>query len=136
MNELKGDLLKAAVTGAVGSLAGYLFLQEGSGSVNLFSIPVPTSLAVGAACAGGSLVADFGHDWILPYINKNQKLSTIESSLLQLGLSGLGTAGVLIYGSGAPVQNLPNMFLLGCGSAVAGDYINSKFITQSVGLLF
>jgi hypothetical protein len=133
---MKGDLVKAAVTGATGALAGYIFLNEGSGSFKLFSLNVPTSLALFAASATGSLAADIAHDYILPNINKDSKLTNIESALLQLGVSGAATSGILVYGAGAPVQNIPNMFLLGAGSAVAGDYINSKFITQSSGLLF
>jgi len=124
------DMIEALVSGGVGIAGGYLFLNESSGNVrffDLFSMPVP--LAIGLAVAGGSLIASQAHDWLLPYINKSEKMSNIESALLQIGISGGGTAAILVYGAHAPVSNIPNMFLLGAGSSVAGEYIYVKFIS-------
>lgn len=111
---LKEDFIKAAVCGATGGLASYLFLGESAGTVPLpfVKIQVPSSVAIGSACAGASLISDLSHDYVLPHINKSQKLSSVESSLLQIGTSGAATAGLLIYGSGAPMSNLPTMFML------------------------
>ena len=86
--------------------------------------------------AGASFIFDLSHDYVLPHINKNQKLTNIESALLQIGTSGAATAEILVYGSQAPNSAIPIAFLTGAASAMAGDYITSKFILGNSNLLF
>ena len=131
------DVIEALVSGGVGVAGAYLFLNESQGSIRFFDlISLPIPVAIGIAVGGGSLIASQAHDWLLPYINKSQRMSNIGSALLQLGISGAGTAAILIYGAKAPVSNLPNMFILGSGSAIAGEYIYTKFISGKSNILF
>lgn len=136
--KFKDDLVKAAVCGTTGALGAYIFLGETAGSarVPFTNLQLPTAAVAGVACAGASVVSDVAHDFVLPHINKSDKLTTVESSLLQIGTSGLATSGLLIYGSGAPASNFMNCFALGAGSAIGGTYIYDKFISGSGSLLF
>ena len=136
MKNLKEDLIKSAVTGVSGAALAYFFLGESQGNVNLFNkINVPVPAAIGVATASGSLISDLSHDYLLPHINKNAKLTNIESALLQLSTSAAGTSGVLLL-SGMPTNNIANAALLGAASSVVGDYVNSKFISPGASLLF
>ena len=137
MTNLVDDGVKALLSGAIGAAAAYiLFDEKGSVNLPLLSIPIPTAAAIGLAVAGGSITADLAHDYLLPHINKSAKLTQIESTLLQIGVTGAATSAIIIYGLGAPVENLPTTFLLGAGSAVAGDYIDVKLFKTTASSLF
>ena len=133
---IKEDLMKAFTCGVVGGVASHVFLGRQQVKFPFMNFQMHSSIVVGTAVAGASLISDFMHDMILPHINKNQKLTNIESALLNITTAGLGTAGILIYGTNAPMQTLPLSFVVGAGSVIGGDYIFDKFVSQTSALLF
>lgn len=133
---IKDDLMKAVTCGAVAGVASHLFLTPGQVKFPFMNFQMHTSIVVGSAVAGASLISDFMHDMILPHINKSQKLTNIESALLNIAVAGGATGAILIYGSGASVSGLPMSFMLGAGSVVGGNYIFDKFVSQTSALLF
>lgn len=131
-------LAKAGVTGVVGAAASYVIFGETAGTVPVPFTPVrvPTSIAIGIAVALASLLADVAHDFVFPHILKSARLSTIESALMQIAVSAVATVGLLVYGSGAPKNNIGNMALLGAGSVIGGAYAYDKFLGTGSGNLF
>jgi len=133
--EFKDDLIKAGLSAGIAGVGSYLFLGEANGQTNLpfISYSVPTSLAIGTAVGGASLVSNMAHDYVLPHINKSakSKLTNVESALLQIGTAGAATSIILVYGSNMPPSNLSTSFLVGSASAIAGEYVGDVALGKS-----
>jgi len=132
---MQDDIVRAGISGLTGGLASYTLLNEQGGTASFFGLQLPTSAVIGSSVAIASLLGDTLHDYVLPHISKNNKLNNFESSLLQIGVGGGGTAGILLY-NGAPAQSIPNSFLLGAGSVVGGHYVTDRWILGKSNMLY
>lgn len=140
MSQLSDDLLKAAISGVIAGVGSVIFLGETEGSVPfpVLGFQVPPYIAIGGAVAAADLVSELAHQYVFPLINKSEKLTKIESALLQIGLAGGVTAGLLVYGSSAPrdLTSIGYAFGVGSISVIAGDYAFVNFVKPGGGLLF
>ena len=131
---LKEKVMKGAIAGTIAGVASSALFGE-SGSTTLLGIDMPIPVAIGVANGAASVAADFAHDYIFPHIPGNQKYTTIESTLLGVGVAG-GATTWLLNKENLSLGTAMNGFALGAGSYVAADYIDSKIGGSSDLMLF
>ena len=85
----------------------------------------------GVASAGGSMVGDLAHDYLLNHIPNNQKYSNVESTLLAIGASEAFNSILL-----SPTEANPTiMFGLGSASYIITDYALMNYYGTENGML-
>lgn len=130
---LSDTLRKGLITGGVAAGGGALLFGE-TGQTNFLGYTVPVPVALFAANAASSMLADVAHNYILPSIPGNEKFSNIEAAALGLGVSGASSAYIL-NGTLGTTESM-NSALLGAGSYAAGEWIDNRFFggsSQSLG---
>ena len=125
MNGLTDTSGRAAMAGLAG--AGMSRAYNGSRTVTLprMNTTVPLYVAVGGACAAGSLVSQATHDFILPALSTEERFSESAPALLNAVSAAGGTAGALAVGVDPRVINeLGYAQVIGFGllSSAVGDY--------------
>lgn len=120
--------VKAGLTGGIAAVSAAVLFQ--SDSINLMGVTVPAAAVIGLGAAGGSVVADLAHQYVLPHIPGNEKLADKEAALLSVVASGLGSyaATRLIGNSGFAI--IPTVGV-GAGSFLAGDYVYHHVLSQA-----
>lgn len=115
--------VKAGVTGAIGALASYVMGESSTMAVG--SMIVPTPLVIGVSTGASSIVADYAGEMWYPDTPESQRLMSISSGAVGLGVAGASASLLLNQGFG---DNSLNAFALGAASYAAGDWITNKFI--------
>lgn len=122
-NVLKDYIIKPAFVAGAGYVLTMAYLGEG-GTVSFFGRELDAGVAVGLAAASGSIVSSLSHDYFLPHISSDYKLSNMESTILAPAASGLGA--LLLLG---PIGGLINSdvylqaFIVGAASELSGLYV-------------
>lgn len=123
---MKAAVIKACLAAGIAGIGSVVFYDDSmSNMVNLGFMRLPSPVAVGLAVGGSAVATDIAHAYILPHIPGNAKFANIESMALGIAVSGLGTIGVIRFLSGGGGFDWES-FLLGAGSYVAADYLDSK----------
>lgn len=124
---------KAIYTGVSAGLLSYLLLGE-TGNISLGSMNVPSSVAVGFACAGGSVVSDLTSDYFIDQLDQSASVKSLETNAIKLGVSSAATVGTLYLTSGIS----PNIMgaLTGGASKFLGDSVYHSYDDMILGMLF
>lgn len=125
--KLSKYLVKPIIYGAAGAIATALVTGETNFYVDVFGRPVNALLFIGGACGASSIISDVAGDYILPLIPGNEHFTKTETSLINLGLNGLSTYGILVLTGTADVSNLLVPIGVGAASAVVGEYIHQNY---------
>lgn len=125
---LSDTLRKGLITGGVAAAGGALLFGE-TGATTFFGQAVPVPVALFAANAASSMLADVAHTYLLPSIPGNEKFSNVEAAALGLGVSGASSAYIL-NGNLGTAESM-NSALLGAGSYAAGEWIDNRFFGGS-----
>jgi len=133
-DNMKKKLTKSAVTGGILTIA--TSTMYGSGTLEFMGYQVPSLIPLFLSGAGASMISDYAHDAIYPHLNTTeQKLSDVAAVAAGVGVSGVATAGILAL-TGVPKENLIPAVILGGGSYIAADYIESRFLEKNGMLVF
>lgn len=110
---------KAALTAAVGGVAGML-LVPGGGSVSVLGMQVPQYVGLGIGAGIGSVAGDLAHNYVLPHIPQDQKWIGVETAAVSVGAAAAGAyVGMSMFGS-VPIMT---PLLIGGGSYIGADYL-------------
>lgn len=124
----KEILTKATLTAALAGAAAAFLVP--SGSVSIAGMSVPQAAAIGLGAAGGSVVGDLAHKYILPHIPQNEKYIGAESAAVSIAGSVAGAyLGMNMMGDTPFITAA----LLGGGSYVTSDYLFHHVIDVSSG---
>ena len=132
--DIKNKLVKGVVTGGVMALAGGILY--GNAPVNIFGMTVTAMVPLAGSGFASSVITDYIHEAMpqnLP--TPLQKLEDISSTAMGAVISGVSSVAIMKIGVGLPNENLIGAALLGGGSYVAGDYIQTKFLQDASGKL-
>ncbi len=116
---------KAALTGAIATAASFLLVGDGPASFG--GISIPSSLALGLGAAGGSVVGDLAHQYVLPHIPQDQKYLGIESAAISIGAAAGGAyLASSMFGDYPAITPL----VIGGASYASSDYVYHKLMNQ------
>ena len=111
--------------------AGFASYYIGSdvGKVPLFGMPMSPAVLIGTSVAGASLVSALSHDMVLARI-KGNKYYDLEGKALSMVLTGSATVAVGVATLGSlDMKAMGELFALGAGAEVAGDYAHSMIMS-------
>ena len=135
-DDTKKKLMKSVVTGGVLALAGSI--GYGVDTVQLLGISVPSVVPLFVSGVGSSLISDIAHKKVFPQlVGAGAKLGDLTATALGAGIAGAASVGILQMGVGLP--NTESMFqaaLLGAGSYVAAEYIESRFLETNGAIIY
>lgn len=115
---------KALYTGTIGALGAWLLFSE-TGQSNFLNMQVPSAVAAGLGSAAGSVGSDLFSGFVIgKMLDQDASIKSVEATAVKLGVSGLTTVGALKFASG--IDPSMNGFLLGAGSKMGGDYLNTN----------
>ena len=135
MQKVKKYAVKSALTGAALSIAGSMLF--GNGNVGLAGYELPAAIPLFISGAGASVVSDVVHDYAFPNTpGPTQSLTNLTSVGIGAGLSAAATIGVMKLVAGLPMDRYLEAGLLGAGSYLAADYIESRYIEPGGKLIF
>ena len=122
----KEILTKATLTAALAGAAAAFLVP--SGSVSIAGMSVPQAAAIGLGAAGGSVVGDLAHKYVLPHIPQNEKYIGVESAAVSIAGSIAGAyLGMNMIGE----TPLITAALLGGGSYIGADFLYQHVIDMS-----
>ena len=119
---------KAVLTGAIATAAAALLIP--GGSVSVAGISIPGSVGIGLGAAGGSIVGDLAHKYVLPQIPYSEKYEGIESAGISIAAAAAGSALALSMLGDVPIAT---PILLGGGSFIVGDFVYQKLYSKNTG---
>jgi hypothetical protein len=132
---LKKKLVKSAVTGAILSTA--ITAVYGMGTIPVAGYNLPAIVPAFATGAGASLISDFAHDQLYPHLpGASAKLSDVVAVGAGAGMSAAATVGIMKLAMGLPNESLLPAALLGAGSYVASDWVESRLLESNGKLIF
>jgi len=112
-------------------LSAYLLAKvvSGGSSDRLLYGSMSRALAVGIATGIGSIVANAGHEYVIPHIPQSNRWKTVKTAALNSGLAGAGVWGyvALMDSHVAKVDTLPIIGYSVVGEAI-GHYAYDSFI--------
>ena len=122
-------VMAPAVKGLVaGAFASY-YIGSDVGKVPLFGMPMSPAVLIGTSVAGASLVSTLSHDFVLAKI-KGNKYYDLEGKALSMVLTGGATVAVGVATLGSlDMKAMGELFALGAGAEVAGDYAHSMIMS-------
>ncbi len=123
-------IVKPATSGVAGALFSY-FLMDGSGSVIVADTIISGYVLVGLVIAGSAFVAEYGKEWLAPYLGGMQ-YANFEISIIEPTITGLSTYVLLMWMDKSDFGNFLPAFLLGAGSNVVGDYTYRNWVKNWV----
>jgi hypothetical protein len=128
-HDIKRNLIKGSITGAVDATA--LILMGNGGSSDVFGYNVPIAVPLFVSGVAGSLIADYSTQAVAALIpGFSGAGANIENTIVGASLCGIGNVAIMALLAGMPFEmdKLLPVFLGGAGSYVAADYITEKFL--------
>jgi len=131
----KKTLTKSVINGAI--LAAAASTVYGNGSLIMMGRAVPATLPLFAVGALTSGVNEIIHDQLgTPSINAAYLAGDYSSLLINAGVAGGLTVGIMSSAVGLPSQNYMGAFILGAGSVIGTDLLEKRFLEQNGRLIF
>jgi len=85
------------------------------------------AIALGAGM--GAIVADFAHKYVMPHVTKDEKMQTIDSALLNAGVSAATAVGVVgLMDRDAAMKYWLPISLYAIGGEFIGNYVKNNFV--------
>lgn len=122
-------LTKQATVGGISGAVFHLTHMGKGTNINVRGYNLPLWLFAGAIGMSASIFADMVNSWMLPHINSDKSLQTVESSLIQLGASG----GFYVLASEFLAPGLlrelsvTGLALTGAIANVLGEYVVQRY---------
>lgn len=118
-SKLSEQFLHPVVVGVLGYFGAHM-AGDGNKVVTTFGMEQSLPSYIGLVTAASSLAGESLKQWVLPMLPNNQNYSSLESTFLQPGLTGLvdGTALFLLTGS-----RFMEGAVIGAASEIAGGYL-------------
>jgi hypothetical protein len=134
-------LARPALVGAIAGVSSQMLLFPAGLKVSFMGSNISAATAMGLAAAGGSIVGDLSHDFVLKKLSGQSDVA-LERETLVLGpvLTGLGcvaAVGAFVTGPGPLMQNPMSVIQIagiGAASEVAGEYA-ARFAIPTPGLI-
>jgi len=116
--------------GTVGASAWLLTKVVAGGNSNCVLADGRTCAEAIALGAGmGAIVADFTHKYVMPHVTKNEKMQTIDSLLLNAGVSAATTVGVVgLMDRDAAMKYWLPISLYAISSEFIRNYVENNFV--------
>lgn len=105
------------------SAAFFTFVKEGSYIANFGPLTLPVYAAVGVTVGGASAITEFTKNQIVPMIT-NDPLGALSVQVIQPGITGVATAGVVALMNGGKVskEQMIGAIIIGAGAQLVGNY--------------
>ncbi len=123
--------------GSTAAISAALFQMANSGyssmKTPIGTIPVPVAGAL--IGVGASVLSDMLHAWLLPHINNDKRLTSVEGALLTPAMGGGGfLLGSYMMNPGALNSNaeIRNLFLVGAASEVLSQWLYQSVLLPVV----
>ncbi len=124
---MKELLVKAGLSALIGGVGSNILF--GDSNVNVLGMQTKASILTGGAVGIGSIASDLVSENLIENMNLPQNVKSTEEFLVRTGITGAASSAVLMF-NGMPVSNLPQSFLLGAGSKLAGDYTEQMLFSN------